>query len=347
MENKSNRQWTYIIIAVLIVAIILLFLPVNIQRTVSFTGKILPSKSLIVYYDSDGRLVSEYINNDKHIKQKNIITFDRGDNFNIEAAESFGFGDTLLTISSIEVEREIVELRTQLNELEYTKKALLAGDKPEKINELKNNLIIARQEYENLNKIFRRADSLFAKELISEEEYENIKTQRDIAQLHTKAVEYQLKYAETGARKQDIELIEAKIQAVKDKLEILNKKQDGYIITNPFNNAISISGASSDTLFYLSEAGSYIIYFPLLATDAELINSNTVGFFYSANGDSIRIKIESISNNVKMLNNKPVKICNAKVMEQPTTGLEIGEFVKGSLYAGDERISDYLLRGIH
>jgi hypothetical protein len=352
MENNSNRRWVYFFVGIIAAGFIVIYLPIEVSRSINFTAKVIPVKTFSVYYDRDGRVATELINNISGKKKLSLLTFDRGDDYSIQ----FGLpkngiirkDDTLAYVKSIKLETELLESENRLSELKAIENELIAGAKKSKLEEIRANLSSVQSEYDNQLKIKLRADSLYAKGLISSEELEAAETLANVLKFRIEAEQARLNYFSGGARIEELETAKIRIADEIKKLNLLRFKLRMRTLVSPFESASSYLSESPDTLIRLIDRDKFGLIFPVKLIDGLLLKKGMRGEIYSR-GDSLKFvfKITNISDKVFKLNNTQVLMIKAQIADSVKNAVIPGEFLHGEIYVGKEGLMNFIRRQIH
>ncbi len=350
MENNSNKNWFIAIGGVFLVLLILLIIPFKINKSITFFGKILPAETFTVFYDSDGRLVQKYYSNKNDSVSIKFLTFDRGDNFSIRSlfnSKTLKINDTLFEISSFNLEEQLIDKENELNNLIAYRKTLEAGDKPEKLNEIKSEIASLKVELENKERILSRADSLVKKGLISVQDYQSLETEVGIVKERIKSLESRYQYFKTGARLADIQSVDVQIESIKKEIELFKSKKDYYTIKNPFKHALKSDVFGSDTLISLFVPDEYVIVFPLLTKFVSSIHrGENYEFIATETADTLNCKINRIDKKISKINNREVVLISA-FTSGSNLNFRPGQIVEFETLIGKQSLFDLIMENIN
>jgi len=307
---KLNRTH-YIGFAVFLV-IVFLILPVKFHYSFRTIGKIIPEKVWILQKTNDGSLMATLTDNKNGLVQNySIIQVERGDATRFQLSptlnekEYVSEHDTIGSIHSYEVLRQLIQLEGELVVAKATLRTQLVGEKEAIIQEARQQLVLAREKAELQRRLFLRQDSLFLHNLVSQEEYELVQSEAKIAEIEVNIAEVQLQTVTTGVKPEQIEMIEAEIRSLENDIRIRKNQMEAFNLQTPIAGKLYRS-FSSDTLLSVCDT-SYVLVIPVKwQYHAELSPGRSV-FLKSAEGSTrLSAKILRIEDNIKILNREQV-----------------------------------------
>ena len=279
--NIPRLKLVLFLLAIIIVILIVRFLPLQYPYKITSTGKILPAKSWIVSKGNSGQLISFLQNREKGIVDNySVKEFERGDDIHLQLNPDFKIGkeikenDTIGFIYSNEIEMELARLQSELNVAKSTLNFNLTGEKESLIREAEENLKFYVSQSDAQKKILSRQKELREKNLISQEEYELTLNQSELNDISIAIAKARLESVSTGAKKEQIDLINNQIQLLERQIGVLRKRYTGYNLVSPINGVVSTL-ISGDTLFTISDNSKFVVMIPVKMSEVEFINNNT------------------------------------------------------------------------
>jgi len=279
--NIPRLKLLLILLALLIIIVVVRFLPIQFPYKITSAGKILPAKSWIVSKGNSGQLISFLHNMEKGIVDNySVKEFERGDdihlllNADIRIGKTINEKDTVGFIYSNEIEKQIALLTSELN---ITKSSLdfnLTGEKESVIREAEENLKFYISQADVQKKILTRQKALREKNLISQEEYELTLNQVELNDISIAIAKAKLESVSTGAKKEQIELINSQIKSLQKQIEVLQKRYNSYHLTSPIDGVVSTL-ISGDTLFTISDNNKFVVMIPVKMNEIEFIKSDS------------------------------------------------------------------------
>jgi len=314
LKDKLNfprlRLLLIIFIVVIIVATVI-FLPVKFPYTISSIGKILPSKSWIVSKGNSGQLISFLEDRGKGIVDHySVKEFERGDEVHLSLIPDFQIGktitkkDTIGYIYSNVIEIELTRLKSELDVAKSSLSFNLTGEKEAVINEAKENLNYYIKQASEQKNILARQKALYEKNLLSKEEYEITLNLSELYDISVDIAKARLESVSTGAKKEQIELIQNQIKSLQNQIEVFQKRSSSYNLISPIDGMVS-NLSSGDTLFIISDNIEFVVMIPVKVSDVEFVRKDS----------EIKIKLpyyssrkEEITGRVKFVDNSTFTI---------------------------------------
>jgi hypothetical protein len=257
------------------------FLPIQFSYKITSGGKILPAKSWIVSKGNSGQLISFLHNREKGvIDNYSVKEFERGDDIHLLLNEDFKIGetinekDTVGFIYSNEIEKELALLQSELNVAKSSLDFNLSGEKESVIREAEENLKFYTSQAEVHNKILSRQKALREKNLLSQEEFELTLNQAELNDISIAIAKARLESVSTGAKKEQIELINNQIQSLEKQIGVLQKRYTSYYLISPIDGVVS-NLTSGDTLFTISDNDEFIVMIPVKISEIEFIKNDS------------------------------------------------------------------------
>lgn len=323
MLTLTSNKTLFIWMAIISLVILLLILPIKLNYNLHVKGKILPSKEWVIYKGTDGRLTSLLTNYETGINQSYEVTlFDRGDamrfNFNnqLHSGSSIKINDTIATVYSNEIERQIENLKGLIASSKASLILNATGEKESIINQEKNNLDYALKQAEEKKKILERTEALYKKGLVSLEEYEIIKGSYDLDEINIAISKARLESVKTGVKKEQVNLIKSQITHLENELDVLRKRSNSFTVTSPINGIIS-RRTDSDTLLTISDLSKFLVICPVKINDRKLISDSAlIEIRFKGFEKNLTASIYEIDNNIKILNGLQVFTVTAKINER-------------------------------
>lgn len=350
MLTLTSRKSLVIGSIVIISLVVILLLPIKIKYNIFVRGKVLPVKEWIIYKGTDGRLTSLLTDYKSGINQSYDVTlFDRGDAMQFSFDQKLSSGsqinkhDTIATIFSSEIEREIENLKGNILEAKASLTLNLTGEKNAIVEQERKNLDYALKKADEQKKILDRFSVLYEKGLVSQEEYELTKGSYDLDLINISIAKARLSAVETGAKQEQIGLIKSQISSFEKELSVMQKRYNSFTITAPIDGIVNRK-TNSDTLIIISDISEYVLIFPVKVNDRKFINTTTsVSIKAAGIKQDVKSSIYEIDNSVKLINGLQVFIASASI-NGVTDQLYPSLLVECYLDTGDLTPLEYLQR---
>ncbi len=350
MNSKRIRQYT--LIALIVFLVLLFFLPIKIPFTIKAVARIYPEKEWKIMKDKSGSIYS--LVKDYESGLTNDFTnyaFERGDIANIMLSSSvksnkiISKGDTIVTISSMLLKEEINELKGKIEVEEALLKSSSTGERPEDINVIESELLLAKQKYMQEKRNYNRIKELHDKAAVSDELYENSENTDKIAEISVNILEMKLKAAKKGKKPEDLKLVKTNINSLKQQISLLERRQHIYSIVSPLTGIVN---NSTDEAQILAIAGTKQLELKMAIEPAykEYINGNSVLLIQNNNSF---VEIENhgfkINDSVELINNRQVLILKTK-LDNTDNELSPGMILKCKLKCEPISLYEYFSRTI-
>lgn len=264
-----------------VLCIIFLFLQIQIVFSFRTTGVIYPIRSWILRTDTDGNFISELKNYSADISENvTAYRFDRGDVVSLKLNPRLNYqttikkGDTIGYLYSQLMEEKIQSLENLIAIERRILETGTSGQKTEIIENARQKLILAEQQFEIARKNFSRIRQLFEENLISLEEYENAESQLDQAKTNVNIARTHYNDVQTGLKPEEIKVITERIKAYENELEFLRQTRLNYILLSPLEGIVhtlqysalqqNVYVSVADTTEFVLSAPVRIQFFPYL-----------------------------------------------------------------------------------
>ena len=326
--------------------------PFKIPFTINTVGKLLPAEEWIITHTTDGRFQTKLVNH-KNGLFKNIfeVQFERGDAGNFEImpdifnGSEIKKGQTVAKINSNITEQNLIELKGELEETKASLKLFAAGEKDEIINEIKSKVAYAEKQAEEENKIYLRQKAMFEKDLISEEEYEIYKGRKELADLNITTLKAGLEVVNSGAKKEQIDFLTAKLSSLEKQIEKTEELQQKYNLTSPINGYVS-NFFTGDTILIVSNADEYMLVMPVEIKTKSLVKpEQNVEIEIPQIENSFKSAVTSINKQPQLINNKYYVFVYAELNNASLKGIT-NINVQCKINCGDVGITEFLLTHI-
>lgn len=330
----DNRKVGYLVLALMVVAlIIVLWLPVTVPRRIESHGKVLPLKKWYVQRSADGTIsthISDYV---AGISQRSqTFNAERGDQMQFQlaakvaAGTSVATGDTIATVYSMRLVRELTELSGELAQARAALDVVVSGEKPALVAAANARLDYAQQAVIEQQKVLARLEPMLEKGMISQQEFDIEAGKANLLDIEVAIAQAQLETAQTGEKPTQRALLETQIRALQEQLRALQNEAGAMHINAPFSGEL-IKHLSSDTLLSVLDISGWVVIFPLKLEDMGDINSGDSVFVHAGhNGDIQKGVIINIQPEVHQLQGAQVQILTARL--HATKGLAPGMVAK-------------------
>lgn len=338
-----------IILAAAVGLLIFILLPIKIEYTIDSAGKVVPAREWSLIRGTDGNLITSLLNNKNGITDNYSVTqFQRGDAAKIEINNRISTGslispnDTIVKIFSNDINKEIAELRTELNSEEAMLNVLSSMEKKEIIETEKENVVYAGRQLIEQQRLYERKKKLFEGNLISREEYEIAEGAVALFKINLDIAKQRLAVVESGAKPEEINMVRAKINDLRNEISILQKKMSDHIILSPVPGVVCRS-FSADTLLTVQDIEELIILIPVQVKEIKELKLNQgVRVTFAGSNDKYRGTIINWERSVRTVNQKQYVVAAAAV--ENSSMLFPGVSAECSIFISDMLLRDYLYK---
>lgn len=312
IKKIDKTTWTWIIILVLLIVVLLI--PLQLPYKITVPGKVLPTKEWLLYKDTEGRLMTSLINHKSGVHESySVRSFQRGDaiqfslNPNIFAGASVTTSDTVGIIYSNETEKQLINLKANLQSQTALLDVNESKEKEALISEAKQGVVFAERQFVEQQKIYYRQKGLFDKELISEQEFDLSKGALDLFRINIEIAKERLNNVTTGEKQEQIDLIMTNINGLQEEIGILEQRFSDYIIQSPINGTVN-RVFSSDTLLIVSDISEYIVYMPVQWNYKNYVKKDLTVEFDLQDRSSTFGKILAVENSAELIDQNIVSL---------------------------------------
>ncbi len=301
----------YISGAILVSVIILLQVRVNLS--IKAFGKLYPVKAWFLIRGANGEVIASLHDYESGVVNSyEVAQVMRGDVFRFTLNTMRNFvrtGDTIGFFYSNEVEYQLARLKGLLDVEKATLKFYMTGEKESIVEQARRKLEGAREQMEAQRKIFERAKSLYEKNLISAQEFELAQSTLKLYEANVEIAKAELQSVMTGAKEEQIKLIQANIKAIQEQINVLEKRIKSFVLTTPISGVIS-GHFSRDTILAIMDTSKFIVLFPIKLLDVSMVKpGHTVVI---KNRETLTAVVKSSHNRVEILNGEQVVFYTAE-----------------------------------
>lgn len=343
-----------IALAVLLVVVVAaLYVPVLLPYDLVSVGSVTPSEEWKLTQDGAGNLVATHQNFRTGIVERmGSWQFSRGDLAGMEVTarpDSFQWvpaGDTVVRLYSALIQREMLDLETQIRVLEAQRSDLTTGEKVETVEEAEARLRYAQEALTLAEKQFAVGERLFKEGVTPELEYKTLLNNRDLARIAVETAQKTLRVVSTGVKPQTVQVNDSQVEALRRRLAQLRAQSGGYFITAPFAGVVAPVAPLTTEILVLQRVDECIVQIPVKVEEMRFI------------GDSTRIEIiDPISGKVyqatllqkmpqtQVLSGRSVGFVQASIRStHPGERIALGIAAQCSIHCGSLNQRDYLKR---
>jgi len=162
-----------------------------------------------------------------------MISFDAGVGQTVEKKQ------VLARIDPRDFQNRIDQLNAGISEAQAKLSAMKKGARPADIKMLESELDGARASYKEAKQNFERISMLYEKEVVPESSYERARSAFDSASAKREAAVQALSKAREGARAEDIQAMESKIDGLESQLKAARDAHGDTFLKAPFKGVVN------------------------------------------------------------------------------------------------------------
>lgn len=296
-----------------ILLILLLNLVIKPELTIKTFCEVFPKEKWILTRGTNGQIVSSMIDyTSGHTVEYNLNQFERGEYISLkfklkgDRDKYIDKGDTIVSMSSSEVEDRLAEEEGELEVAKANLKVQDTGEKESMIKEAESRLNYTLEKIKQEEILFKRDSVLYDKGLISLQEYETQKWLLDLLRVEKKTYQAQIENLSTGVKSEEVNLLKSQISSIEGRLEVLRNRKNDLTIISPISGYIS-DIYSPDTLLAVVNESEVVLHLPVKLEDLELLkNDQSVRLKFSDGEEDFTGRVVSISRQVKFIDNQQV-----------------------------------------
>lgn len=286
---------------------------VKIPKTIDSYAQIYPHSKWVLSTGTAGQINSSLMDFTHGFSSSYQTTqFDRGEDISFLFDKSLSnkhnieAGDTIIRIKSSQIQERIILAQGELAVAKANLLSQSTGDKTELVNEATSNLEFSKTKVVQKKSLFDRADQLFKKGLISQEEYDTQKWELKLLEIEVEVNKSKLEALKTGVKQEQVQIITSQIEALNSQLKFLFERAERLYILSPIGGIVSQS-FSPDTLLTVLKMDEVMLNIPVKLSDVNNFKRGTNSKIeLGQNHESIIGKTISISNEVQIMDGNQV-----------------------------------------
>jgi len=163
----------------------------------------------------------------------------------VEAGDAVAQGDIIARIDERDFKTKRDQVNGSLAEANSQLEAMQTGARPEDIAVLKAGLEAAEAKFIEADRHAKRLADLFAEDVGTRADMEKQEKTRDVAKADRDAAQQRLNAGMSGARKEDVEAMEARIEGLKAQSDEANAALSDATLRAPFAGVIALKYVSN------------------------------------------------------------------------------------------------------
>lgn len=325
------------------------FVPIDVPYTFNSTAIVYPAKEWQLTKHNDQTLVSSLHNYESGAAEDfTHYQFDRGDIVSISFADADQLGrsvteNTIIArLESNVLSQRLIQLENEIS-IEYANLARgKSGQKYAVIRQAKEEISLAKQELALRKNNLERAERLFPEGLVSKASVEEAKNLFDKSKIMIQLAEKSLDVKNTGLKREEIDYIYTRIEALERERDFLVAKMSNYNIITPVSGKVSYEFHSDYDKTIVEDVTSYILYIPVKLKDIEYLDlGDRVTLDIIGADTTATAELLEIGEKVEVIDRNFVIIAKAKI-DGRIKGISTGMPVKCKISCGKISPIQYL-----
>ncbi len=295
---------TVALIVLLLVACLYIKVPYIIKSRALF----MPASEFNLVRTADGNLISSFKDNVRGVvKSYGVTEFQRGDvvqfllNPKISNQKYVNAGDTIGWIVSNEEQRNLIQLKGELNIMKAELEFFTTGQKPEDIQTAKEQWELAKEQLDIQKKLLKRSTTLFGDSVIPQQEYDIELNKLKVKEIEVGIAEARYLSITTGEKKEQGRLVSARISNLESQIKQVSERLAYFTFTTPMSGMILLQRENEigENVIAIGDTSHWVGVIPVQLKEREFIKLSDTITYKKLNGH-----IVGIDNSVRILDRK-------------------------------------------
>jgi membrane fusion protein, multidrug efflux system len=174
-------------------------------------------------------VVEAYEQSDRSFKVAGTII-----ELNVKKGQELKKGDVIARLDDRDYQLALNQAESQLQETQAQERAMKAGVRPEDLRILENSFQAAKAEFERDERFFQQRKGLVDSGAISREELQTAEAAYQVSKTKFETAAKELEKGKTGARKEDIEAIEARVRNLQESVKTAKNALTDTVLVSPY-----------------------------------------------------------------------------------------------------------------
>lgn len=344
-----KRYSGLILLALLIAAA---FSPIEVPFRIESVARVLPEKQWVLLKTPDGSLTATlYDHRTGLVRAQQGYQFDRGDQVQLhfkedrQTGQAIRAGETVATISSNQLNEQLVRLRNQLAVEQAGLDVVATGQKPQILTQLEEEITLAGADLELRRKTLQRMKQLHEDGIIAAMQLEQAENAYAESQARLRVAQKALQVGATGEKQETVSLASSKIAALRKEISFLEDKQVKYALSAPFDGQIRLESTTEGDRLLVEDTSTVVVQVPVRLRDSRFIRAGQIVEIQLLDRTGpVGVTILDIGSRIEILNREQVVIVRATASQ--TAGLPQGQPLRCHIECGPVRVAEFLKRSI-
>lgn len=339
--------------AIIVAVYVVFFYSGTVPFRIDVVGKILPWRDMTVSGGDDGIISVMVHDNLNGTRESRFLTeLERGDvvmwrlHHAVVPGAAVDEGDTVCRIYSAEIERELVNLRGELDIQKAALRLVETGEKESVVEEARQFVSSAHEQLSEQENIVIRQKALWEAGFVPYQDYELAESQLELYRIEVEKAEAQLATVTTGVKREEREYIVAAIAGLEHDIDALAEKQRYLTITAPFSGKVFDQYADSSATVAIGDMSRLCVTLLVDLKHSRYVKKNqTVEIRIDGFNETMRGTIMSLGTVTRMVLDNQVTVAIA-VLDAPERELPAGAIANCRILAEPVTVREYLSRTI-
>jgi hypothetical protein len=281
---------------------------VEVPYTIKSRALFIPASEFNLVRTVDGNLISSYKDNVSGVvKSYGVTEFQRGDvvqfllNPKILNHKYILAGDTIGWIVSNEEQRNLLQLKGELNIMKAELAFYTTGQKPEDIETAKKQCELIKEQLDFQKKLLKRSAALFKDSVIAQQEYDIELNKVKVKEIELGVAEARYLSISTGEKKEQERLVVARISNLESQIQQVSERLAYFTFTTPMSGMILLQreNETGENVISIGDTSHWVGVIPVQLKERDFIKFTDTIIFKELKGNII-----GIDNNVKVIDRK-------------------------------------------
>ncbi|MFN0087297.1 MAG: HlyD family secretion protein [Blastocatellia bacterium] len=338
-----------ILLALLIAAA---FSPVDVPFRIESVARVMPQKQWVLLKTPDGSLTATlYDHRTELVRAQQGYQFDRGDQVQLhfkedrQTGQAIRAGETVATISSNQLNEQLVRLRNQLAVEQAGRDVVATGQKPQILTQLEEEITLAGADLELRRKTLQRMKQLHEDGIIAVMQLEQAENAHNESMARLRVAQKALQVGATGEKPETVSFASSKIDALRKEIAFLENKQVRYTLNAPFDGQIRLESTTEGDRLLVEDTSAVVLQIPVRLGDSRFIRAGqTVEIQLPDRTGPLGATILDVGTRIEILNREQVVLVRATASQ--SAGLPQGQLLRCRIECGPVRVAEFLKRSI-
>jgi hypothetical protein len=341
-----KRIWLFIVLLIVFVIATVATFFIKVNYKVRSRAFFMPSSEFNLVRTIDGNLISSFKDNLVGVvKSYGVTEFQRGDvvqfilNPGLTAQKYVSAGDTIGWIVSNEEQRNLLQLKGELQIMKAEMEFYTTGQKPEDIQTATEQLELAKEQLDIQKKLLARSAQLYRDSVIPIQDYEIQLNIYKVKEIEVGVASARFLSVTTGEKIERAKLVAAKISNLESQIKQVSNRLAYFTFTAPLSGMIMLQrdNQSGDNVIGIADTSRWVGIIPV-----QLREKNYLHISDTITCNNIKGNIFGIDNSVKIIDRRQSFYITGVWPYQ--SNIMPGTMADVEISCGEVSIKDYLIR---